>query len=94
MAFVVTKLKANFKKSAKLDDVLTITCIPNKIRQVALSFYQQVLNQDNELIFELECQIAFISTESQKLLVIPQEIKDIASTQIEQLNSQALEVSY
>lgn len=94
LAFVITKLKANFKKSAKLDDEITITCIPNCVRKVSLSFYQQVFNQNNELLFELEGQIAFVSTDSHKLLPIPLPLKELATAQIEQLNSQHLEVSY
>ena len=58
--FVISRLNARFVKSARLDDMLTITCIPIKVRRVGISFYQQVFNQNKELLFEMECEIAFI----------------------------------
>lgn len=58
--FVVSKLSANFKKSAVLDDILTITCTPVKLRKASISFYQQVLNENGELLFDLTCDIAYV----------------------------------
>lgn len=59
MGFVIKNIKGNYVSSAKLDDLLTITCIPTKVKHASLVIYQQVFNQNNELLFEFECSIAF-----------------------------------
>lgn len=59
--FVIVNLSAHYKRSAKLDDMLKVTCAVSKLRKVAISFVQQIFNEKNELLFELECEVAFIN---------------------------------
>ena len=73
MGFVIKNIKGNYVSSAKLDDLLTITCIPTKVKHASLVIYQQVFNQNNELLFEFECSIAFLNMQLKKPMIMPRE---------------------
>lgn len=73
MGFVIKNIKGNYVSSAKLDDLLTITCIPTKVKRASLVIYQQVFNQNNELLFEFECSIAFLNMQLKKPMIMPKE---------------------
>ena len=73
MGFVIKNIKGNYVSSAKLDDLLTITCIPTKVKHASLVIYQQVFNQNNELLFEFECSIAFLNMQLKKPMIMPKE---------------------
>ena len=73
MGFVIKNIKGNYVSSAKLDDSLTITCIPTKVKHASLVIYQQVFNQNNELLFEFECSIAFLNMQLKKPMIMPKE---------------------
>ena len=73
MGFVIKNIKGNYVSSAKLDDLLTITCIPTKVKHASLVIYQQVFNQNNELLFEFECSIAFLNMQLKKPMILPKE---------------------
>ncbi|SPT70019.1 Acyl-CoA thioester hydrolase YbgC [Anaerobiospirillum thomasii] len=60
VGFVISRINARFIKSARLDDMLTISCIPVRVRRVGISFFQQIFNDSGELLFEMECDIAYL----------------------------------
>ncbi len=66
LGFVIKNIKGNYISSAKLDDLLTVTCIPTKARFASLKIFQQVYNQHSELLFEFECSIAFLDMKKMK----------------------------
>lgn len=78
--FVVRSIKGNYLRSAVLDDYLTVTCIPVKARFASLCFYQQVFNQKQELLFELQCDIAFMDFEKGKPAAMPKEELEYAQS--------------
>ena len=59
--FVIVNIKAGFKESARLDDMLKVTCQVTKLKKVAISFHQQIFNEQNRLLFDLECDVAFLN---------------------------------
>lgn len=71
--FVIKNIKGNYINSAKLDDLLTITCIPTKVKRASLKIFQQVYNQDGVLLFEFECSIAFLDMHAKKPIAMPKE---------------------
>lgn len=71
--FVIRKIKGSYISSARLDDYLTVTCIPKKVKFASLDVYQQVFNQNQELLFEFECSIAFLDMEKGKPCPMPKE---------------------
>ena len=74
--FVIKNIKGNYISSAKLDDLLTITCSPTKARFASLKIFQQVYNQHQELLFEFECSIAFLNMLEKKPMPMPKEALD------------------
>ncbi|MGN0902961.1 MAG: tol-pal system-associated acyl-CoA thioesterase [Succinivibrio sp.] len=71
--FVIRSIKGNYISSARLDDLLTVTCVPVKVRNASLKIFQQVYNQHQELLFEFECSIAFLDMLKRKPAAMPQE---------------------
>ena len=71
--FVIKNIKGNYISSARLDDMLRITCIPTKARFASLKIFQQVYNQHDELLFEFECSIAFVDMAKHKPATMPKE---------------------
>ena len=71
--FVITNIKGNYISSARLDDMLRITCIPTKARFASLKIFQQVYNQHDELLFEFECSVAFVDLAKHKPATMPKE---------------------
>ena len=71
--FVIKNIKGNYISSARLDDMLKITCIPTKARFASLKIFQQVYNQHDELLFEFECSIAFVDLAKHKPSTMPKE---------------------
>lgn len=57
--FVIKNIKGNYISSAKLDDWLTVTCIPTKARFASLKIFQQVYNQHSELLLNLNARSHF-----------------------------------
>lgn len=80
--YVICDIKGKYHRSAKLDDVLTITCIPIKVRFTRITFYQQVFNQDSELLFELECNIAYVDLNSGRPVAMPKEAQTYTKEQM------------
>jgi len=74
--FVIKNIKGNYISSATLDDMLTVTCIPTKVRFASLKIFQQVYNQRGELLFEFECSIAFLDMNTRKPATMPKEALD------------------
>lgn len=76
LGFVIASMQAKFRQSAHLDDLLTVTCEPVKLRKVAITFKQRVFNEAGELLFVMECDIAYLNTRTHQLLPLPSECKE------------------
>ena len=80
--YVICDIKGKYHKSAKLDDVLTITCIPIKVRYTRITFYQQIFNQNAELLFELQCNIAYVDLNDGRPVAMPEEAQVYTKAQM------------
>ena len=74
--FVIARMSATFKKSARLDDLLSVSCVPLKSRRVSVTFLQQVRNAKGELLFEMESDIAYVDKATGGLKAIPAPMQD------------------
>lgn len=63
-AFVVGKLNCVFKRPARFEDELTVSCIPCRITPARCEMYQEITNQKGELLFALICTLATIDATS------------------------------
>ncbi|MFA6265017.1 MAG: tol-pal system-associated acyl-CoA thioesterase [Pseudolabrys sp.] len=59
-AFVVRQMKIDFKRPAKMDDVLDILTVPEEVRGASITLHQRVMRGD-ELLVEARVQVAFVS---------------------------------
>nr|WP_136252064.1 tol-pal system-associated acyl-CoA thioesterase [Ningiella ruwaisensis] len=74
IAFVVKALNINYRKSAVLDEVLTVTCEPVTIKRVSLVCDQAVYNNKNECLVEARVKIGCIDTRTKLPCKIPSEL--------------------
>ena len=87
--FVVHSMQIAFKKSAKFNDMLTITSESHKVGRSSLQFLQKisvnqpVLGQRNVLV-EAEVKLACVNALTFKPIGIPQQIKSAIKLTMEQ----------
>ena len=70
--FVVVKIAGRYVSSARLDDLLTVTCVPVRLRGASLSVAQRIYNQRGQLLFEFECRLAFMDMRAGRPRPIPE----------------------
>lgn len=72
--FVVHSMQIAFKKPAKLNDMLTITCELHKVGQSSFKFLQRIsINQ--EVLVEAQVKLACVNALTFKPVGIPEQIK-------------------
>ena len=59
-AFVVRQMKIDFKRPAKMDDLLDLYTRPKEVKGASITLHQQVKRGD-ELLVEADVQVAFVS---------------------------------
>ena len=59
-AFVVRSMTIDFRKPARMDDVLEIVTVPAEVKGASVVLHQRV-NRDGELLVEATVQVAFVS---------------------------------
>jgi len=59
-AFVVRSMTLEFLKPARMDDVLTVTTVPDEVKGASITLKQQVARGD-ELLVEAQVRVAFVS---------------------------------
>lgn len=73
LAFVVIDMAIAFKQSAKLDDVVQITCEVISKKRASLTFAQEV-TKDNVLLVKAEVKVACVNTLHSRPTAIPKEL--------------------
>ena len=59
-AFVVRSMQIDFRRPARMDDVLEIVTAPVEVKGASIVLHQRV-NRDDELLVEATVQVAFVS---------------------------------
>ena len=59
-AFVVRSMTIDFRKPARMDDVLEIMTVPLEVKGASIVLHQRV-TRDDELLVEATVQVAFVS---------------------------------
>lgn len=72
---VVHSANANYKRPARLDDLLKVTTTPIKVARSYVEFQQQVL-RDDELLCEGIIRIACVQSETMKPCALPKEMHE------------------
>lgn len=75
IAFVVIDMSIQFKGSAKLDDLVTVTCELLQAKRASMLFKQDIL-LDNKLLVSATVKVACVNTKYAKPMGIPTELID------------------
>ncbi len=59
-AFVVRAMTLDFRKAARMDDVLTVTTAPAEVKGASVTLHQTVTRGD-DLLVEAQVRVAFVS---------------------------------
>ena len=78
--FVVHSIRIQFKKSAKLDDLLNIACTLSKAGHGSMEFLQTILLNQQTLVTAL-VKLACVNALTFKLISVPLPIKQIMQKQ-------------
>ncbi|MBK8285684.1 MAG: tol-pal system-associated acyl-CoA thioesterase [Ahniella sp.] len=77
LVFVLSELSVSFRRPARLDDELSVSCTLAETRAASLRFTQQLVrSHDQELLVGLECRVALIDAGSFKPVVLPESLKE------------------
>lgn len=73
--FAVVQVTGNYRLPARLDDLLNITADIVDIGRSSLTFAQQILRDDGELLFHGEVRVACLTASGFKPRAIPEHIR-------------------
>jgi acyl-CoA thioester hydrolase len=59
-AFVVRSMQIDFRRPARMDDVLEVVTVPKEVKGASVVL-QQSVNRDGEMLVEATVQVAFVS---------------------------------
>lgn len=77
IAFVVKSMAIDFKFAAKFNERLQVETTLTKIKRASVEFVQQIVNQNQQLVFTATVQVACIDTASMKPNAIPTTIIEV-----------------
>ncbi|MFN0317136.1 MAG: tol-pal system-associated acyl-CoA thioesterase [Burkholderiales bacterium] len=72
--FIVRRLQADFRKPAKLDDLLQVSATLAKLGRAQITLAQQVVRND-ELLLDAEVNLACVSREELRPVPLPEPIR-------------------
>jgi acyl-CoA thioester hydrolase len=75
LVYVVRGVDIKFKKPARMDDTITVTCEMIKVKKASVDFYQELYNQNNELLSTAVVQAACLQASSFKVIAMPDFLK-------------------
>jgi acyl-CoA thioester hydrolase len=59
-AFVVRSMQIEFRKAARMDDVLDIVTAPQEVKGASITLHQRIMRGE-EVLIEAQVQVAFVS---------------------------------
>mgnify|MGYP006182004939 FL=1 len=79
VAFVVTQVLMDNKKSAKFNELLTVSSQISTLKNASLVFDQQIHNAAGELVCAAQIKVACIALQEMKARAIPAEVAEVLS---------------
>lgn len=74
IAFVIKRISIDYQLSAKLDDLLNVSTSITKLKRASVEFYQEVLNQEGEVICKAVVLIACVNVSNTRPCVMPKQL--------------------
>lgn len=81
--FVVSKITAKFISAAKLEDMITVTCVPVLLRRSYLELYQEIRNEEGAVLFAMRSTVAHINFATNRPEVIAEDFSSKVKEQIQ-----------
>jgi acyl-CoA thioester hydrolase len=76
IVYAVTAADIKFKKPARMDDTLTVSCQMTKIKNASIEFYQEMYNQDKTLLATVIIKAACLQADTFSVVAFPKHLKD------------------
>ena len=73
--FVVSHITARFARPARLNDVLTVTYVPLVVKAARHEVYQEITNEQGELLFASTVRLAYVDFTKGTPMPIPAALK-------------------
>jgi len=74
ISFVVHSLDIKYLKSAKLDDMVSVSVRVNKLAKTYIDFHQEVLNQQGETLVKANIKVACVHLDTAKPRTLPSDL--------------------
>ena len=75
--FVVVSMQVDFKRSARLDDQLLVSCSISDVRASSAIFHQDITDSDGNVYVRATTKIASVDLNRKRPTGIPPEIKEV-----------------
>ena len=76
MVYAVTAANIKYKKPARMDDTLRISCQVIKIKRASMELYQEMYNQHDVLLAIINIKMACLKADTFSVIAIPEHIKE------------------
>jgi acyl-CoA thioester hydrolase len=77
VAFVVKHIDIDFRRPAKFNELLKVTCEPTKFAGASIVFTQHVYNQNGDELIEAKVKLACIDLKEFSPMLIPDYAKEV-----------------
>ena len=85
IVFTVTRVEVNYRRPARLDDELLVTCAPQRAGAASLSFAQSILraagSEPDTLLAEADVRVACVDAQTFRPQRLPQFLIDVLNEQ-------------
>lgn len=76
LVYVVTAADIKYKKPARMDDALTVSSQLMKIKRASMEIYQEMTNQDNELLATVLIKAACLQADNFRVIALPKKLRE------------------
>ncbi|MBU2917936.1 tol-pal system-associated acyl-CoA thioesterase [Psychrosphaera sp. F3M07] len=77
IAFVVKTMEIDFRHAARFNEMLTVETNIVRLKRASVEFLQQVINENEQLVFVAKVQVACINSSVMKPMAIPADILEV-----------------
>lgn len=77
IAFVVKTMEIDFRQAARFNEMLTVETNIVRLKRASVEFLQQVINENEQLVFVAKVQVACINSSVMKPMAIPADILEV-----------------
>lgn len=77
VGFVVANINMNFKRGARLDDELLVTCKIIEVRSASVIFEQEIVDNNGTKYIEAQVKIACVNFKNMRPMPFPEEFKEV-----------------